>query len=603
MIYNNLIYLLVVILVFATSSIPDSPQFSASSSFFLFTGKLFLYFLFIRSVFSLRRIRGAQQYFSAERKSSILAIALIGVDVYFLDFKYYIAELPFTSQFPSLVDFSGIALFFLYLAIIWFQSARCYRAIFLKEYTRRSFLTHNIKLNLPIILPWLLLSFCADLLQMQTSIPMLKDFLSSTWGQPTVLLTFFLLLAIGFPAIITRLWNCVPLPPGETRKEIEDFCEKQNLRYNDIMLWPLFEGQVLTAGVMGLVKRFRYLLVTPALLATMTPVEVEAVIAHEIGHVKRYHLPLYLLLFLGFGMLAQFSAYPFLYLLLNSDMFYEAARLAGKEPGEVLSFASTVPMILLMVLYFRYIFGFYMRNFERQADIHALTVMKTAAPLVRVLEKIAMLSGNIRDLPSWHHFGIGQRVDYLKKCEQDPVWIKRHNRKVNLSLLFYAGVLSCAIILLLQIPDDLLDGAPRDKFAEAVITQKIDQEPGNSIWYQLLGDLQHGRKHYKEAIWAYEKSLELTPYHPDILNNFAWLLLSAEDPQYRDPDRALVLARDAAKIKKHGYILDTLATAYWQNGFVELARLTEEKAIAIDPENKKYYMEKLEKFESSPGEE
>ena len=38
---------------------------------------------------------------------------------------------------------------------------------------------------------------------------------------------------------------------------------------------------MITAGVMGLIKNFRYILVTPSLLNLLEPAEVDAVIAHE----------------------------------------------------------------------------------------------------------------------------------------------------------------------------------------------------------------------------------------------------------------------------------------------------------------------------------
>ena len=80
------------------------------------------------------------------------------------------------------------------------------------------------------------------------------------------------------------------------------------------------------------------------------------------------------------------------------------------------------------------------------------------------------------------------------------------------------------------------------------------------------------------------------------MNNFAWLLLTAEDDSFHDPNRALVLARDAAGLRPAGYILDTLALAYFQNGFTELAARVEKQAIVNDPSNKEYYQQQLDKF-------
>ena len=65
--------------------------------------------------------------------------------------------------------------------------------------------------------------------------------------------------------------------------------------YANILYWPIFGGRMITAGVMGLIKKFRYILVTNGLLQMLEPEEIDAVIAHEIGHIKKQHLLFYLL--------------------------------------------------------------------------------------------------------------------------------------------------------------------------------------------------------------------------------------------------------------------------------------------------------------------
>jgi hypothetical protein len=60
----------------------------------------------------------------------------------------------------------------------------------------------------------------------------------------------------------------------------------------------------------------------------------------------------------------------------------------------------------------------------------------------------------------------------------------------------------------------------------------------------------------------------------------------------------LTLAQQAAARRPHGFILDTLATAYWANGLVALAIQTQEQAIRRDPANRNYYREQIEKFRS-----
>src|SRR4030042_6277406 len=97
-----------------------------------------------------------------------------------------------------------------------------------------------------------------------------------------------------------------------------------------------------------------------------------------------------------------------------------------------------LPMALGLVLFFRFLFGFFMRNFERQADLFALKALGSPEPLVRSLEKIGFFSGQSRNLPSWHHFSIAQRVETLKKAGRFPELVRRQDRKIYWSVgLFF----------------------------------------------------------------------------------------------------------------------------------------------------------------------
>jgi tetratricopeptide (TPR) repeat protein len=258
-----------------------------------------------------------------------------------------------------------------------------------------------------------------------------------------------------------------------------------------------------------------------------------------------------------------------------------------------------VPLFVLMIVYFRYVLGFFMRNFERQADLYALQAMTVSGPLIRVFEKIAWLSGDIRDLPSWHHFGIGERIDCLKRCEQDPRRIKGHDRKVFGALFLYGVILALSAFTLWKMPDAPLEGPSREKFAEVVIRQKMAEDPKNYVWRQLLGDLQYSRHLYKEAVAEYQKAIELSPNQAEILNNLAWLLLTVDDPAVFDPKSALPLAKKAVVLDPSGHILDTLALAYWQNGSPEQAVLAEQRALNQDPDSRDYYLAQLQKFMST----
>ena len=144
---------------------------------------------------------------------------------------------------------------------------------------------------------------------------------------------------------------------------------------------------MITAAVMGLTKWFRYILVTEALLDTLSPEEVDAVIAHEIGHVQRRHLHFYLFFFMGY-LFFSFATFKLLVIaLLYIEPLYSFFPDSGISPSAIPSILVTLIHIFTFLLYFRYIFGYFMRNFERQADGYVYSLFSDARPLISTFEK------------------------------------------------------------------------------------------------------------------------------------------------------------------------------------------------------------------------
>jgi len=593
LIYNNLLYFITAIIIFSTGSIPDEPQIPFTAALLLFLVKGAAYHYFVHHAHGHERVSSDRQYFAIEQKFSILAIFIFAIDVYLLDIKYYISFLSVNGHLPVFLSLGGISLFFFYLSLLWLAARKNYGKIFGRLYSAREFIINNIKLNLPIILPWLIINFIADFLKI-LPFPLSRMLIASEWGETILFLLFFILLAVIFPVLIKNLWNCRPMPAGPARAHMEEFCRQQYFRYTDIMLWPLYEGRMLTAGVMGVSKKYRYILITPALLEALSPYEIEAVLAHEIGHVKKYHLQLYLLLFLGFGLVAGLIVSPMIYFLLNSNIFYHIISFASIDPEAALTFWGTAPMFVIMLVYFRYVFGFFMRNFERQADLAVFKALGESEPLINSLEKISWMSGNIRDKPSWHHFGIGERVDFLEKCNRDRSLIARHDRKVYGSLILLLTLLVFSAGLFWNMPIKIEDEA-NFKFVEAVLLQKAKREPEKAIWQRLLGDIKQELNQDAESLVAYERSIALEPNNPDTLNNMAWLLITAADPAVLDADRALDLAQKAAMLRpKAGYIFDTMAAAYWANNMIDEAMDAEREAMGLEPAKRPFYRHQMD---------
>ena len=68
------------------------------------------------------------------------------------------------------------------------------------------------------------------------------------------------------------------------------------------------------------------------------------------------------------------------------------------------------------------------------------------------------------------------------------------------------------------------------------------------------------------TIEIYEKIIAERPDHDLVLNNLAWIYLTAEDRQLRDVEKGMQLARKSVELHPTIDNLDTLAEAYFQSG-------------------------------------
>jgi Zn-dependent protease with chaperone function len=599
--YSNLIFFLVAIFLFTIESVPETPWLPGWQALALFLILPVLYSQLAVKLFGRSRALTSAGYFRTEKQLSVVALAFFGATLYGCDPKYYLSLLSFGKTMPALVNLAGLTLFIFYLALMWRAGKKNYEHIFAQKYQVSAFIRSNIRANLPIVLPWLAISLLYDIVAL-LPMPGLQKLVASQWGDLLLFGVFLLFVIIFFPPLVRRLWGCKKLPEGYLKNQLETFCASHDFSA-DFYLWPLFEGRALTAGVMGIIPGLRYILITPALIETMSRAELEAVMAHEIGHVKKYHLLLYVFLLGGFSLLAGMLAQPLVYLLLSQELLNNLVLDSGIAADTVLTVVGAVPLLIFLLVYFRFIFGYFIRNFERQADLFSLAAIGNGRAMVSAFEKIAILSGNIRNERNWHHFGIGERIDCLERAERDPGVITRHDRKVRWSLFAYVAVVLLAGLLVRQIPTEELATRYQENFAETVLLQKVKQEPDRALWQRLIGDLMLTKKMEEKALTAYEKAFSLEPTNPEIMNNLAWLLLTSNDLRLRDPFKALTLARAAASLQPKGYILDTLATAYWANGLVMEAVRIEQQAAMVDVAQKRYYQARIFKFTTQTYEE
>lgn len=613
--FTYFIYYIIVILVYATYQAPAKtpPDLHYSIYYFLITTALYL--VLVRAAFSWlgRQLvkmdppRIDHYYNMLISRFSVTAILFLAIQIHIFDFPLILRWLPLFSAFPTLEAVFFLVVYIFYLSSMWWMAHDVYQEIYGEDISKKNYVFSNISISLPVIFPWLIMSFFMDCIQM---LPFagVKQFMQSPFGEVSYFLVFLLLVATIGPVMIWKFWRCKPLEPGFYRSRIEALCNRAGLEFAEILHWPVFSGRMITASVMGFVKRFRYILVTDGLLAYLEPDEVDAVVAHEIGHVKKRHMYLYLVFFAGYMVIAFGAVEPFFIFLLYAEAAYGFTGFLHPDPSSVLPVITSVFVIVLFLLYFRYIFGYFMRNFERQADCYVYALFPSADPLIRTFQKIAATSGEPPDKPNWHHFSISERLMYLKKCEINRNWITHQNKKIRISL----GIYLLGLLTITGTGYQLHYGSVGEKmtnhFLHRILENDIKENPNNPNSYMMLGDICYKRGELEKAIYAYRKGIQLSEEpHPELLNNLAWALATAKQEELRKPGEAIILAEKAAKLSAKPHILDTLAESYFANGDYSQAVKTGEKAYQLAAEstwNKEmvdisYYRSQLEKFQNA----
>ncbi len=606
--FNNIIYIIVVVVIFQINPGEGLFRLPISAIFIIFL--LWLIFaiyckyrfsrllgLYISNYTSIGQSQASLAYQSVVMRLSILSIVIFALSVWLLNLKYWLLKIPGFARFSILPGAAAVLIFFTFLATIWYYGYPAYCAFFKYPIKRWEYVGSQIKLNLSILFPWAILTVCYDLIAL-LAWPSLRKIFESEIGQFLFFTVFLILLVLFLPPFIKYWWGCSALPRTEKREGIVNFFREAGFKYRDILRWPILGGGIVTAGVMGLLPKFRYILVTDSLLNLLSEEELKAVMAHEMAHIKYRHILFYVLFLLGY-MAISFSLFDlFFYLMALQPSFLTLLSGQNGFQAGIFYLLLSLPIVLSIILYFRYIMGFFMRNFERQADLYSAKLMGNAEPTIMSLEKIASVSGQSRHHPSWHHFSIAERVEFLWKSWRDPQLIKRHSRRLALFLIvFLVLITSLGYALNFGPMKRSLDNI----FLTHILNRQLIESPDNIEIYKFLAIIYQRRENLIRAQWAYENILRLNPDDGLALNNLSWILATARDKTLLDYPRALTLAKRAVGIERSPTFLDTLAEAYYVNGLHDQALQTMKEALENASENRDYLARQLEKFKKGQG--
>jgi len=203
------------------------------------------------------------------------------------------------------------------------------------------------------------------------------------WGF-VLMFGFQLLMLILYPKVILPLFNkLTPLPEGDLRTRLLALGDRTGFQAKTIEVIDGSKRSGHSNAYFTGFGRFRRIVLFDTLIAQLTAEELEAVLAHEIGHYRRGHIPK-MIAMSAVMMLAGFAAIAW---LARSPWFNPAF---GFPPGQI------APSFLLFGLlsgaitfWFGPLGNLLSRKYEYEADAFARDAMGGPAAMIGALRKLA----------------------------------------------------------------------------------------------------------------------------------------------------------------------------------------------------------------------
>jgi STE24 endopeptidase len=227
-----------------------------------------------------------------------------------------------------------------------------------------------------------------------------------TW---IVFLGLFVLMAQLAPVVLFPIfYKFEPLEDEDLRRRLVLLSEHAGTRVRGVYRWKLSEkSKKANAALTGLGSTRRIIL-ADTLLDNYAPEEIEAVLAHELGHHVHRHILKSILVQAGTTLLGFWAANWVLHYAVDHHMFEELSDFANMP---LLAITVTVLSLLLMPA-----LNAYSRFNERQADRYAFESIASVEPFISSMNKLAQQNLAERTPSKWieilfhSHPAISKRV-------------------------------------------------------------------------------------------------------------------------------------------------------------------------------------------------
>jgi len=357
-------------------------------------------------------------------------------------------QLLLTAAFLITMLFSGASLFlkalviglsrnfYLQLGFYLVIFSGIYYLLFIGLDFYSSFLLeHKFKLSNQTILGWLkqsikkgLLSLLMLLAAAEAFYFLLRNFQNNWWLPATALwLMLTITLAKITPILIIPLfYKCRPLVNRELKENLIRLSKNHGVRIKEVFEVQLSKDtKKANAAVVGFGKGRRILL-GDTLLENYSDQEIEAIFAHELGHLCLLHT----WKIFAFGTVISLASFYLTFLLLKTSLTF----FGFNQIYDIAAFALLALILMLLGLLFMPIQNSFLRHLEKNADMFALDHIQNKQSFIAAIKKLANQNlsdpspGKFAEFLLYTHPPISKRLHYAgEKSEKCPE--QRHTAK------------------------------------------------------------------------------------------------------------------------------------------------------------------------------
>ena len=281
---------------------------------------------------------------------------------------------------------------------------------------RYGFNTKTLKIWITDLIKALVLSLILGAILLSSVLLMIK-YTGEIWWiwACAVFLGFQLLMTVLYPTVIAPIFNkFTPLEDPDLVKKIEVLAESEGLGISGIYQMDATKRSRHTNAYFSGLGKTKRIVLYDSLIQSHDEEELLSVLAHEIGHLKKNHIKKQfvitcLISILLFYLASKIITWDVIFHSFGFSLMpaYAGLFLVGVLWEPVGFFLSPIAMATS-------------RKFEREADLYAFQILKTAEPFIRALKKMAKDNlSNLRPnrLYVWFNYSHPPLLERIKRLE------------------------------------------------------------------------------------------------------------------------------------------------------------------------------------------